>query len=87
MQAPQNIFSFCFFINDLPRNILRTFVNIYANESKVHECALKNKDDPSIEIDLSSDLTLTAQGGKKLTCNFQYIKNQTDIVLSSPIRP
>lgn len=64
MQAPQNIFSFCFFINDLPRNILRTFVNIYANESKVHECALKNKDDPSIEIDLSSDLTLTAQGGK-----------------------
>lgn len=57
------------------RNILKTFVNIYVNEFKVHECALKNKDDPSIAADFSFDLCTNSSRRKKMTCNFQYIKN------------
>lgn len=56
---------FLLFINDLPRNILRRFVNIYVNESKVHECALKKKDDPSIAADFSFDLCTNSSRRKK----------------------
>lgn len=46
------------YINDLPKSILRSFVNIYADNT-IYGCTSKNLDDQRLAADLSSDLALT----------------------------
>lgn len=49
------------YINDLPKNILRSVVNIYAVDITVYGCFAKYLDDKYLAADLSSDLTFTVQ--------------------------
>lgn len=51
---------FLFYFNNLHRNILRSLVNTYANDTTVCGCTSKNTDDQSLAADLSSNLALTA---------------------------
>lgn len=53
---------FLLYINDQPRNILRSLVNIYADNTTAYECTSQNPDDQSLSADLSSGLAITNQG-------------------------
>lgn len=52
---------FLFDINDLPRNIVRSLVDIYADDTTLYGCISRNQDKKSLVADLSSDRSLTAQ--------------------------
>lgn len=48
-------------INNLPRNILRSLVNNYTDDTTVYECTFKNQDNQSLESNLPSNLALTVK--------------------------
>lgn len=52
---------FLFYINNLPKNILRLLVNIYVDDTTFCGCTCQNLDDWSWAADLFSDQVLTAQ--------------------------
>lgn len=54
------------YIHDLPENILRSFVNIYADDSTIYRRTSKNIDDQRLGADLSFNITFTSQCEKKI---------------------
>lgn len=44
------------YINDLSKNILKSFVNFYAEDMTIYKCISKTLDDHRLEADHSSDL-------------------------------
>lgn len=46
---------FLFYINDMPKIILRLLVNIYADDTAVYGCTSQSQDDQSLAADLLSD--------------------------------
>lgn len=55
---------FLLYINDLPKNIFRSLINVYSDDNMMYGCTSKYLDDQCLAADLYSDLTLTVQWGK-----------------------
>lgn len=62
------------YINDLLKNILRSFLNIHANDITVYVRTSKNQDDQNLVVDLSSEYN-NSMG--KMTC-FNASKSMHD---------
>lgn len=58
-----------------------------ADDTMVYRCISKNIDDQSLTSDLPSDLVLTTQWRKRLTCIIQYPQNQVSNISSLTSRP
>lgn len=72
------------YINNLPKNILRSLLNIYAYYTMVYECTSTNLDNQS----LCSDWALTIQcGGGNYLVKYKYFINQFCNVPSSLSTP
>ena len=67
---------FLLFINDLPDNILRSFVNIYADDTTLYGCTSKDLDHVSLASNLSSDLSNIVDWGKKWLVAFNSAKTK-----------
>lgn len=65
------------YINNLLKNIIRSLVSIYPNDTTAYGYTLKNLDDKSMTADLWSDLALTAQWWEKLAFNASKTKSLT----------
>lgn len=72
------------YINDLPKSIIRSFVNIYADSTMVYGCTSKILNDQILAADHSTDLDLTAQCGKSWLVAFNAAK--TKPITSHPHR-
>lgn len=59
---------FLLYINDLLRYILRSSVNIYADDTAVYWCTSQNLDDQGLAVDDSK-----SSMRKKLACDIQYL--------------
>ena len=67
---------FLIFINDLPDHILRSFVDVYADDTTVYGHTSKHYDVLNLATDLSSDLNRTVQWGKEWLVSFNTSKTK-----------
>lgn len=70
---------FLFYINDLPNNILTSWINIYAYISTFCGCTFKNLEGESLALGLASELGLTSRWGKD--CFVLFCNSKINVVI------
>ena len=67
---------FLIFINDLPKNTLKSLVNIYADDTTVYGSTSETADDQSLAEHLSADLENVVEWGKTWLVSFNSRKTK-----------
>ena len=67
---------FLLFINDLPKHIINSLVDIYADDTTLYRCTSTDVDDVKAASDLSSDLEQIVQWGKDWFVTFNASKTK-----------
>ena len=67
---------FLLFINDLPANIVRSFVNIFADDTTIYGHTSKDLSHLDLASNISIDLSLTVQWGNKWLVTFNSLKTK-----------
>ena len=74
---------FMIFINDLSDSVIRSFIDIFADDTTIYGTTPKNHSD--LAPNVSSDVSVTVQWGNQMTCEIQCIQEQGNI-FSPPSR-
>ena len=67
---------FLLFINDLPDSVIRSFINIFADDTTIYGLTSKNLNHSDLASNLSSDLSVTVQWGNKWLVKFNPSKTK-----------
>ena len=67
---------FLIFINDLPDSVIRSFINIFADDTTIYGTTSKNVNHSDLAPNLSSDLSVTVQWGTKWLVKFNASKTK-----------
>ena len=67
---------FLIFINDLPDRVIRSFINIFADDTTIYGTTSKNLNHSDLAPNLSSDLSVIVQWGTKWLVRFNASKTK-----------
>ena len=67
---------FLLFINDLPDSVIRSFINIFADDTTIYGLTSKNLNHSDLASNLSSDLSVPVQWGNNWFVKFNPSKTK-----------